>query len=267
MGSKSRRTWYSANKLSSSSLQVKLRKVGFGRRIWRRTGWQRLGRRERGMWTIDKETGRRETVTLSDMPRPNQVFPTGDSCRGGRQTSGERYSDRFSVYGRQSWAVGGIACVEDGGWVSRRIPASDNPCGGQRFNEVDKFRYSFSQALLGSRNFHFSVIPPPTYSHFSPDHSVRISDISRALILLPHFLPAHLRLTKVRVTTSSTLASIQQRLFSRYRVLLSEFVKFFVHASQSQLCRTRPVMCSGEMGPILRILTSPRRTAAFAQEF
>lgn len=166
MGSKSRRTWYSANKLSSSSLQVKLRKVGFGRRIWRRTGWQRLGRRERGMWTIDKETGRRETVTLSDMPRPNQVFPTGDSCRGGRQTSGERYSDRFSVYGRQSWAVGGIACVEDGGWVSRRIPASDNPCGGQRFNEVDKFRYSFSQALLGSRNFHFSVIPPPTLATF-----------------------------------------------------------------------------------------------------
>jgi len=41
-------------------------KVGLGWRICLRTGWMSWERRERGMWTRDRETGRRVMVTLED---------------------------------------------------------------------------------------------------------------------------------------------------------------------------------------------------------
>jgi hypothetical protein len=41
-------------------------KVGFGCKICLRTGSNNWGRRERGMCTRERDTGRRETVTLED---------------------------------------------------------------------------------------------------------------------------------------------------------------------------------------------------------
>jgi hypothetical protein len=64
MGSKSARTSCSAKRLSSISLQVMLRKVGFGWRICLITGWKiEPPKRERGICTSDSEAGRREIVT------------------------------------------------------------------------------------------------------------------------------------------------------------------------------------------------------------
>ena len=63
--SRSASAWCSANTLSSISLQVTLRNVGFGRRIWRRMCWEKLSRRDRGTWMSDRVTGKREMVTLS----------------------------------------------------------------------------------------------------------------------------------------------------------------------------------------------------------
>lgn len=41
-------------------------KVGLGCKICLKTGCDSWDRRERGMWTRDRETGRRETVTLEE---------------------------------------------------------------------------------------------------------------------------------------------------------------------------------------------------------
>lgn len=41
-------------------------KVGFGWRICLRTGCDSCGRRERGMCTRERDTGRRDTVTLEE---------------------------------------------------------------------------------------------------------------------------------------------------------------------------------------------------------
>jgi hypothetical protein len=55
--------WCSANKLSSISLQVTLRNVGFGCKICLRTGCDNCASLERGTCTRERETGRRAMVT------------------------------------------------------------------------------------------------------------------------------------------------------------------------------------------------------------
>ena len=56
--------WCSAKRVSSISLQVTLKKVGFGCKICLRIGWVSWGRRERGICTRERDTGRRVMVTL-----------------------------------------------------------------------------------------------------------------------------------------------------------------------------------------------------------
>lgn len=72
IGSKSWSMWDSAKRLSSISLQVTFIKMGFGCKICLKTGCDSWDSLDRGMWTRERETGSRETVTLEDAKAMNK---------------------------------------------------------------------------------------------------------------------------------------------------------------------------------------------------